>query len=486
MKKTFKRAGVAVLSMAMLLSMGAIGSLSASAAKDNTTEITVAAPASSGAAEATYTIYKVCDATPTSSGTAYSYTMAAGYESIDVNEVLDCGDTATAKKALADKLAGVSGVTSVATVKSGNSVKLMAGYYLAIMDPTGTTMTAAPILFSIDSEANAGGITLSAKTSEVDVVKTIEAVDKGSVASGQKDAEGAIGAVVDYKVVSTIPNYAETVDAAKIEYALIDVPSAGLTIQPETVVVNGNSGALTAADCTLTATATKIKVKFDGAYIKANGGNSVTMTYKATINEHALVSTDDVSNPNPNTVTLYYDNDYYTASKTGNPTDGDTPDPGDLTEKEDKTDVYTTKLVFKKLFGGIDNPIEGATFTFTGEGVNKTITTSSTKNEFTFNGLQAGTYTLTEIAAPGGYVKNDTPITIKITANTEATDVYTFAYTGAKFSSGESFTMDNTPKSNLPLTGGMGTVLFTVGGAAVVLLAGFLFVLYMKKRETEE
>ena len=38
----------------------------------------------------------------------------------------------------------------------------------------------------------------------------------------------------------------------------------------------------------------------------------------------------------------------------------------------------------------------------------------------------------------------------------------------------------------LPGTGGMGTVLFTVGGAAVVLLAGALFVVYMRKRKVEE
>ena len=37
MKKTFKRAGVAVLSMAMLLSMGAVGAMSANAAGESIT-----------------------------------------------------------------------------------------------------------------------------------------------------------------------------------------------------------------------------------------------------------------------------------------------------------------------------------------------------------------------------------------------------------------------------------------------------------------
>ncbi len=44
----------------------------------------------------------------------------------------------------------------------------------------------------------------------------------------------------------------------------------------------------------------------------------------------------------------------------------------------------------------------------------------------------------------------------------------------------------NYPGSTLPGTGGMGTILFTVGGAAIVLLAGTMFVIYMKKRKVEE
>ena len=167
MKKTFKRAGVAVLSMAMLLSIGAVGAMSASAAKDNTTDIVVTAPSSAGSTEATYTIYKVCDATPNAVGTAYTYSMAAGF-STSIDTILDCENTAEAKKTLADTLVtDANDASPVGTVTSGNNIKLKAGYYLAIMNPTGTTMTAAPILFSLDSETNALGFTLKTKTSEV-------------------------------------------------------------------------------------------------------------------------------------------------------------------------------------------------------------------------------------------------------------------------------------------------------------------------------
>ena len=494
MKKTFKRAGVAVLSMAMLLSMGAVG-ITANAAKDNTTDITVTAPATLGASAATYNIYKVCAATPNASGTAYTYTMAAGFTT-SVNEILDCADNAAAKKALADTLVSdASDALPVATVKSGESTTLIAGYYLAIMDPTGTTMTAAPILFSVDSETNASGITLAAKTSEVGVAKTIESVDKGSVASGKKDAQGAIGATVSYKVEATLPNYAETVNPANIEYYLVDTPSTGLTVATGSVAVD--SAGLSSSDYTVKSNTQGIKVKVNGDFVKAHGGQAVTLTYDAVINENALISTDDTANANPNTVKLYYDNDYYTASSEGEP--GTPNDPADppkppttpgapgLTEKDDSAEVYTTKLVFKKLFNGDDVKIAGASFTLTGpNSFSQTFSTTASQNEFTFNGLEAGTYTLTETAAPGGYAKVETPITIVITADTEATDVYTFAYTGANSSNKETFTMNNPPKGFLPGTGGMGTVLFTVGGAAIVLLAGALFVVYMRKRKADE
>ena len=46
--------------------------------------------------------------------------------------------------------------------------------------------------------------------------------------------------------------------------------------------------------------------------------------------------------------------------------------------------------------------------------------------------------------------------------------------------------MYNEYLDQLPATGGMGTVLFTAGGIAVILMAGALFVVYMKKRNAEE
>jgi len=127
--------------------------------------------------------------------------------------------------------------------------------------------------------------------------------------------------------------------------------------------------------------------------------------------------------------------------------------------------------------------------------------------------LTEGTYEIEEVYAPAGYKKYNGAATFTISC---AKDTISSDYTG-KFS-GESTSdlfrpvserdttgvkpavkfefvgpkgelqqdMYNALADTLPATGGMGTVLFTAGGIAVILMAGALFVVYMKKRNAEE
>ena len=127
--------------------------------------------------------------------------------------------------------------------------------------------------------------------------------------------------------------------------------------------------------------------------------------------------------------------------------------------------------------------------------------------------LTEGTYEIEEVYAPAGYKKYNGAATFTISC---ARDTISADYTG-KFS-GESNSdlfrpvserdttdvkptvefefvgpkgelqqdMYNALADTLPATGGMGTVLFTAGGIAVILMAGALFVVYMKKRNAEE
>ena len=124
--------------------------------------------------------------------------------------------------------------------------------------------------------------------------------------------------------------------------------------------------------------------------------------------------------------------------------------------------------------------------------------------------LTKGDYTLKEIYAPAGYKAiSDLKITINAeddgaatnpeyvgtfnnstTSDTAGTTVLSKASGGKLDFEGldgalEARIVD--PKADtLPATGGIGTVLFTAGGISVVLIAGALFVMYMKKRNAED
>jgi len=142
-------------------------------------------------------------------------------------------------------------------------------------------------------------------------------------------------------------------------------------------------------------------------------------------------------------------------------------------------------------------------------------------NKAAWEKLGEGTYELEEIEAPSGYKQWKGVSTFTITAeNDGATGLsdsnanFTGEFNGTSTSSGflngnvaakddapATFTFENAATGNkgalkneilnefddtLPATGGMGTVLFTAGGISVVLIAGALFVMYMKKRNSEE
>ena len=140
-----------------------------------------------------------------------------------------------------------------------------------------------------------------------------------------------------------------------------------------------------------------------------------------------------------------------------------------------------------------------------------------------WDALKLGEYTLTEVKAPAGYKKWENPVKFTVTATQDSTGDFTgeFGATDGTNYSGvakdlrtaaeqavtdpeaagyvapyyfsfdaEKGDLDTTVKDEiedrLPATGGIGTVLFTAGGISIVLIAGALFVMYMKKRNSEE
>lgn len=95
-----------------------------------------------------------------------------------------------------------------------------------------------------------------------------------------------------------------------------------------------------------------------------------------------------------------------------------------------------------------------------------------------FEGLAAGTYTITELKAPDGYNILDDELTVTVTFDE---DDYTFDFAGAVESNGVGrITVVNQIGSELPSTGGIGTTVFYVVGGMLLMAAVVLLV--TKKR----
>lgn len=101
------------------------------------------------------------------------------------------------------------------------------------------------------------------------------------------------------------------------------------------------------------------------------------------------------------------------------------------------------------------------------------VTTDAT-GKITIKGLKAGTYYLHETAAPTGYNKLTTPVTIVITPDTDDLSKFTYTVNGVENKKNDSTVkVENLKGTMLPETGSFGTIGLTILGVAVVLLGVF-------------
>ena len=134
----------------------------------------------------------------------------------------------------------------------------------------------------------------------------------------------------------------------------------------------------------------------------------------------------------------------------------------------DTVTVETFKIkIFKYDQANPETGLAGAVFTLT-DGAGKEITVTSGEDGYAvIDGLDAGTYTLTETKAPDGYVKSDTPLTIVIPDNADGENVVSVSFAN----------------SQIPHTGGSGTLMFTIGGVVIIAMAGVLLLASRKKKK---
>ena len=450
----------------------------------------------------TYTIYKLFDATVSADKTSIAYTgeiptSLSTYFTADVNGYISANEAAKNGENMSDGLKAAlktwtADATATATAKSDGSALtfkgLDLGYYVV-------TTSQGEQLISVDSTMK-----------DVTIVDKNSSTPKGlSKTADSKDV--SIGETVTYTVRFKTSNYYGAGTEAKeiLSYTIEDtLPEFLSNVNVTSIIVDNDGSDTTTNDrATVTAQFTNKKIVIDW-YDEANNqflynnGATITITYTAVVTDTATI--DGAGNTNKVTLTW--------TTKGGN-------EPGPDKVETDET-IFTYAIALKKVNNkGVALPDAVFEFPFyvkstadtdgayiyagttAGEGLTNQITTPDS-GVIVVKGVKTGTYEITEVTAPAGYNKLTAPVTVTAT-KTSQTSTHTTVYLDENGNTTETQTekttevkvdintiaatavvVVNKAGTELPSTGGMGTTIFYVLGAVLVVGAGVLLV--TKKR----
>lgn len=469
----------------------------------------------------TYSVYQIFTGTYGSDGSLGN--VAAGQNFKTANGAGDGGTNLSAADA-AKKVAGLESSASdsmkletinkfvdltgdaYGTVSAAAQLsKVPAGYYLA-KDKDTVTGNDAATLYIVKVVGNEV-VTIARKADKPTFEKKVQDANdsEGTTTGWQDSADYDVNDTVPFKLTATLPTDKDDFAAYKT-YKLVfkDTQSAGLTypeasgfiVKYEETVVPASQYTLTlnptttTADSTFTLTINDVKSLTDseGQAIAVAEGGKFTVEYASTLNKNAVIG----SAGNPNEAKLKYSNNpNYTGDGAGSPT-GETP--------KDKVIVFTYQLDINKTFNGgtpAENDLpkfklykfDSTTNDYTIDRGEVTITkTEGGKYTASFKRVDDGKYKLVETKTPAGFntaadtlfeitadhdVESDNPQLTVLKINTTAGNTTTGTVTAD---------VVNQKGSNLPSTGGMGTVMLYVAGIAVFVLAGATLVMALRRR----
>lgn len=497
--KKVKRMLAVLLTVIMTLAMGT----TALAAEQQKGNLTVKVNTNNTLEGQTIKVYKLFDLTV--SGDKYAYTVnetyktaiaaALGLESTATSENLYkklaeyTSDSAEVQKfaddftaaALENKTPATATAEKLGKIESHTFEGLDYGYYLVYQ--TGTKKIQSSL------------VSVNGPAVEVDLKGEAPSIDKTA------DAETVeIGQVVTYTIKGTIP---DTTGYNEYVYKIHDKLTAGLDfvnaqgLAPEgtdyEVSVKLGEGDAETKTAVLSGDDKRTMTLDLSSWIRDNQGNkgsAFTVTYYAKVNKDAVVQTN-------NSASLEYGNNQNEITTT-------TPDvvttptyPLDIK----KTDTQNTLLAGAKFRlyknesdakAANDNAIkvtgsEGSYTVAADQNTEKNMDMVTTGTEVAdgynlrLNGLKAGTYWLVEKEAPAGYNKLTAPIKVRITQDGD--DELEWSVSKNDTVEGDKIIdIENSTGTILPGTGGMGTILFTVVGIALVLIIAASFVISRRKR----
>ena len=437
-----------------------------------------------------YTAYKIFDVVYNDGQTAYSYTIdstSAWFNTVDTYSkqtnsgltLTKVGDTTTyvvtttgdfSAPPFADALkkaldANPTAFTGTPLTKSGSPEKASAtvnelGYYFV-------TSTTGALCNLTTTNPNAN-------IHDKNDMPFKKEVDKTNVDVGQ---------TVTFKITGKVPDYT---GFNTYTYLITDTMTDGLTFNRDSLTVKVGTATVT-NDCTITYDAETAPQTFTVSIPvleeKYDFGAEIVVTYTATVNKNAIavIST--------NQAKLTYSND---------PTTDATKD-----SQTEEQKVYTSKIVIDKFETDKKDTVklEGAEFVLYKKAPNDadqnaiqyykqdettkavswvdaiadaTKVTTDANGAASFDGLANGTYYLVETKAPAGYNQlteaKDVVVTGSITDSTKLSVTAEVA---------------NSAGTLLPSTGGMGTTVFYVLGAVLVVGAGVLLVTKKRMSQSE-
>ena len=469
--KTMRKLFRVLLALAMTLAL-AVPAFAA----ETTGSITITNPQG----DHTYTAYKIFDVTY--SGDNYSYTIS---------------DTDTAfntVKAYADVAANGLNLTAVADTGKYN-VSISAGFSAASFaqhlktnvgslgtgtdfTTDGNTMKASGLALGYYFVSGTSGIVC-----ELATAKDIRIRDKNEVPEIKKDVNDddrtvEIGQVLTYTITGKVPS---TKGYNEFTYQVTDTMTEGLTFNKDVKVTIGGVDVTSAA--TITNNENGFVASVNMMHYQDQIDAPVVITYTATVNENAIQHDKET-----NTATLKYSN---------NPADKNS-----YKESSVKVEVFSFNIVINKYATGNESTrLEGAKFvlknnvgkyykydatakavTWVDDNSAATEVITDANGAARFDGLQAGTYSLEETAAPAGYNQLTKDITIVLDKNGSATIDGAASAPGADHSLTTG--VANSTGTLLPETGGAGIVTFVALGALAVICSGVFLV--TNKRMSKE
>lgn len=460
---------------------------------------------------------------------------------VDGIKALSTGDTTTNgdsknvrafAKDVMDAITAASLDADLTETASGTSLAfadIPRGYYLFNQtvngDPNANTDSSFIVDTALDTDTS-----IAVKNGTVTLVKRVQDNDtsNGQTANQWIDsADYNIGDDVPFQLTGTLPKNLTSFDT--FNYVFHDSLSAGLTRNNDLKVyaVNMNETTTTKQDITgsfdvktttaqdLTSdpkvgetftvsvknTGTEadpvynlmaITTDADGAAVSITKDTKIVVEYTAKLNTSAVIG----STGNPNTAKLEFSNN---SNHDGTGDTDFTPD--------DKVTVFTYKVDVEKTFD-VGAPADSDLPKFTlykknASGIYVEYTNDKEPNaektvvkgedgKYTigWEGIDAGEYKLVETHVPAGYnqaAEVEFTVTADHDINSDDPELNSLGagdkFTGTVSTGSVSTSIENKSGNELPATGGMGTTVLYVAGAAIVLIAGIGLAVALRRRQ---